>query len=63
MEPNDAGGDADRHNDDDYKPLMGGETDGEFTSYKRPLLNFGSLQPELERSVVLIFWVIQEQAK
>ena len=27
MEPNDAGGDADRHNDDDYKPLMGGETD------------------------------------
>lgn len=28
MEPNDAGGDADQHNDDDYKPLMGGEHDG-----------------------------------
>ena len=28
MEPNDAGGDADQHNDDDdYKPLMGVETE------------------------------------
>ena len=27
MEPNDAGGDADRHNDEEYTPLMGGETD------------------------------------
>ena len=27
MEPNDAGGDADQHNDEEHKPLMGGETD------------------------------------
>ena len=39
MEPNDAGGDADQHNDEEYKPLMGcvpaSEGEGKGTGEQR----------------------------